>query len=449
MATCLVPSTEARTRKAASGAPPPQVMAPALIEGTRSEMNSPGFWIGRHPFPDKLIMDPKGILDFNEAIRNELKISYDLSSYPPTYQGSSLIPALMQDFANVSRLRLYSSGGAPVTRAMLSAIKENMSIDKIPAEITVQFGFAVRSADMRALPVSEGFYQARVKRDFDQLQTSSLDIGTPVAVLHTSADGKWHYVVAPLGEGWTEAGRLALCPYEEMRAYLKKTDFVVITSVKGDLYLNEEMTKFYARARMGQRFPLIQDWDDFVEIGLPGGNGSARFMSAFIRKKDVHRGYLPYTPRAAILQAFEFLNDPYGWGDMNGEQDCSSFIRGVFATVGIELPRNSLFQSKTGRPLGLFERETPLEQKIDLLSRKGIGGITLLRMTGHIMLYLGTADGVPYAIHGIYGYRDQVNKREAVIRIINRIVVTDLNLGKSTRLGPMLKRIDTVSVIER
>lgn len=428
----------------------PQTPSPALIPGTLPEMNSPGFWIGRHPFPDKTILNEQQINALNQAIRTDLKISYDLSSYSAVYPGQELLTALDRDFAGVSRLQLYRSCGTPVSKTLLSTLKDNMDTGKIPAEIKVGFGFVTRSADLRALPVLEGFYRARVKRDFDRLQTSILDIGTPVAVLHTSANGRFQYVVAPHGEGWAESSRIAPCSFENLRDHLKKPDFVVVTSAKGDIYLNREMTEFHDRARMGQRFPLIRDLGDRVEISIPGiaRRDEEPFISAFIRKREVNEGYLPYTPRTIILQAFEFLNDPYGWGDMNGEPDCSSFIRGVFATVGIELPRNSAFQSRSGRPLGAFEKDLSPERKIDLLTKYAAGGITLLKMPGHIMLYLGSVDGSPYIIHGLYGYRDCLGKKE-VFRVVNRIVITDLNLGKATRFGPFINRIDTVRTIDQ
>lgn len=428
----------------------PRMPSPALIPGTLPEMNSPGFWIGRHPFPDRTILDEQQIEALNHAIRTDLKISYDLSSYPAVYPGKELLTALNRDLEGISRLQLYRSCGTPVSRTLLSSLKHNMDTGKIPAEIKVGFGFMARSAYMRALPILEGFYRARVKRDFDHLQTSILNIGTPVAVLHASADGRFRYVVAPHGEGWTESSRIVPCSFESLRDYLQKPDFVVVTSAKGDIYLNREMTEFHDRARMGQRFPLIRELDDRVEIGIPSTarGGEAPFISAFIRKREVNRGYLPYTPRTIILQAFEFLNDPYGWGDMHGEPDCSSFIRGVFATVGIELPRNSAFQSRSGRPLGAFERDLSPERKIELLNQYAVGGITLLKMPGHIMLYLGSVDGSPYIIHGLYGYRDCLGKKE-VFRVVNRIVITDLNLGKATRIGPFIKRIDTVRTIDQ
>ncbi|MFA7465519.1 MAG: hypothetical protein WCY54_10735, partial [Syntrophales bacterium] len=36
-------------------------VAPALIPGTRAEMNTAGFWIGLHPFPDRIILDGPSI----------------------------------------------------------------------------------------------------------------------------------------------------------------------------------------------------------------------------------------------------------------------------------------------------------------------------------------------------------------------------------------------------
>ena len=63
-----------------------QTVAPALIPGTRPEMNSPGYWIGKHPFPDRTILKGDEIAKFNAAIRDELKISYDLATFPKGFQ---------------------------------------------------------------------------------------------------------------------------------------------------------------------------------------------------------------------------------------------------------------------------------------------------------------------------------------------------------------------------
>ncbi|MFB3925797.1 MAG: SH3 domain-containing protein [Syntrophales bacterium] len=426
------------------------VIAPALIPGTRAEMNTAGFWISRHSFPDRIIMDQNAIREFNASVINELKISYDLSTHPQFLSGKKVRSALERDIVSLSDKRLYRADGSRVSAALMQDLRENMNLASIPFEIRARFGFAVKYADQRGLPTVAGLYMARSNRDFDRLQNSAIDMGTPLSVLHTSADGKWHYAVAPYGEGWIEGGSIAFCSLDELRKYITDPEFAVITSPKADIYLDPEMRKYHDRARMGAKFPLKKQSEETSEILIPlrTAEGNCVFTSGYVRNKDIHRGYLLYTPRNIIIQAFEFLNDPYGWGDMNGEQDCSSLLRGVFATVGIALPRNSAFQSRTGKPLARFGPETPVEQRVDILNSRAIGGITLLGMRGHIMLFLGSVDGSPYAIHGMWGYRSRLKKKE-VVNVVNRIVVTDLTLGKDTRGGSFLKRLDAVRTIEK
>ena len=342
-------------------------------------------------------------------------------------------------------------GGSVVDSGLLHAVEENMDLAGIPSEIAVRFAFVVKSADQRRLPLASRLYPAKFGREFDVLQGSVLNAGTPLAILHSSRDGKWRYVVAPPSEGWVEDEKIAHCSVDAMRGYLKSSEFIVVTKVKGDIYLNRALTDYCDRVKMGVRLPLIREHDAaVVECAIPrrDKNGACIFTSGFMAAKDVHRGYLPYTPRNVILQAFEFLNDPYGWGDMNGEQDCSSFIRSVFATVGVELPRNSLFQARTGEQVAAFDGHTPTEKRLKALREKGIGGTTLLGMKGHIMLYLGFIDGAPYAIHAIWSYREMVNKREAV-KVVSRIVVTDLFLGKDTRHGSLFDRLETVRSVQK
>jgi hypothetical protein len=413
-------------------------------------MNTAGFWIGIHPFPDRVILDGPSIREMNAAIRSDLKILYDLRSFPASLPGADIVRALERDLSSLRLRPLYSSAGKRMDSSTVSAARANMAPATVPAEIRVQFGFVIRSSQQRALPSTTGLYLARSNQDFDRLQVSVLDAGTPLAILHTSRDGRWYYVTAPHGEGWVESDAVSLCPFPSLRDYLARPEFIVVTAVKADIFLDPKLTSYKDRIRMGMRLPLLQETGDNVEVLLPsrGQDGQCSFVSGFIRKKDVYRGYLPYTPRNIILQAFEFLNEPYGWGDLNGEQDCSTFIRNVFATVGIELPRNSLFQSRTGRPMHPLEKEGMEGDKGSLLALRGIGGITLLRMKGHIMLYLGSANGVPYAIHAIWGYR-QKDKRREVTRVVNRVVVTSLSLGKGTRAGSFLDRIDTTRVMER
>ena len=154
----------------------------------------------------------------------------------------------------------------------------------------------------------------------------------------------------------------------------------------------------------------------------------------------VHKGSLPCTARNIIQQAFELLNAPYGWGGMYGEQDCSRFIQEIFATTAVLFPRNSADQAQVGLLMGEFDENTTGREKLEALSNKAVGGISLLYMKGHIMLFLGIANKKPYAIHATWAYRDPAWRGNAVRRI-NRVAVSHLVLGRYSKRGSLLKRL--------
>ena len=149
--------------------------------------------------------------------------------------------------------------------------------------------------------------------------------------------------------------------------------------------------------------------------------------------------------RNIIEQAFKLLNEPYGWGDMFGEQDCSGFICEVFSTFGITLPRNSGTQAKIGDIRGKFNDSTSVNEKINVIKEKGIPGVTLLRKNGHIMLYLGLYNDNPYIIHETWAYPKKLGLKERKI-LINKVVVSDLFLlGENTSAGSPIERINVIT----
>ena len=109
--------------------------APTALPNTSREMKSPGFWIGRHPCPDKVILSPSEIEKFNWRIQSELKLTKDITR-----------PAGPK-----------------------------------------RCGFIVHFADQRLAPTTAGKYKIPGDLDFDDLQNSGLDAGTPVAVTRQSA----------------------------------------------------------------------------------------------------------------------------------------------------------------------------------------------------------------------------------------------------------------------
>jgi hypothetical protein len=222
----------------------------------------------------------------------------------------------------------------------------------------------------------------------------------------------------------------------------------VICKAKGDLFLNPSLTRFHDYVRMGVRLPLLHTNSKVAQVSIPWRrrDGTLSEKAAYLRKAAVHRGFFPYTARNIIRQSFELLNAPYGWGGMHGEQDCSRFVQQVFATVGIALPRNSQHQGRTGCLLGAFRDSSSMVERRHVLSQRAVGGITLLGMKGHIMLFLGTVGHQPYVIHAAFAYREPARWGD-INRVVNRVVISDLSLGKGTRRGSLLERLKSVRMV--
>jgi hypothetical protein len=424
--------------------------APVLLPGTISEMNTAGFWIGIHPDPDRVVIPAERIAEFNKYIRRETRTVQDIISYPDTVKGNHIAAALKSTLQYVSSKKYVQQDGRRTDSSFFRDIEDLMNITSISSRAGVKFGFVTTYTPQRLLPTNTELYSSMKSIDIDRLQNSALDIGTPLVILHTTGDGNWVYTVAPLCEGWVRAENVGLCSRAEMASYVSADPFIVTTGIKTDLFFDDDLRTHHAYVRMGCRFPSKEtELAETAEIVLPfrDQDGRCVFKEAYASGSDVSLGYLPYTPRTIILQAFKLLNCPYGWGDMHGEQDCSRFIQEIFSTVGIQLPRNSLQQARVGRLIARFKGDSSEKKRLSALSDNSIGGISILQMNGHIMLFLGNSDGDPYAIHDMQGYSEPSPEGERLM-VVNRVVVSNLRIGEGTRSGPFLKRLVTVRAFE-
>lgn len=422
---------------------------PAVIPQTTREMKSPGFWVSRHPFADKVILDSSGIDLLNSKTEKKLLIE-DIAKIGPVYAGSKLSSLLRKTLNDLSPEKLFDKNAKRISKLFGEAIQENINFSEIPQEIKVHYGFVSRYADQRILPTDDMVVSRPGDVEFDELQNSSLDIGTPLAILHDSKDGVWVYTHAPTSSGWIKKINVVVCSLDDLKSYLAESPFVVVISPKADIFLDPALTEYFDYVRMGAQFPAKIDINSkIVQISIPvqAKDGMLAFRPAYTKQEDVNFGYLSYTSRNIIEQAFKLLNAPYGWGGVNGEQDCSSFLQEVFATVGINLPRNSSDQGKVGKPWGTFTEKTSSVFKREALNALAVGGTTILQLKGHVLLYLGTYEGVPYAIHETHGYRQKVWHGE-ILRAVNRVIVSDLTLGQGTKKGSLLERLLSIRGID-
>jgi hypothetical protein len=424
--------------------------SPSLVDGTRPEMNTPGFWIGRHPDPDAVIIGEEYIPFFNESIKDKTKAVYNILGFPPVRYGSSFRDSFESNVKYILSQGYVRSDGTKVSKDYASEMTKVMDIDGIPARIEVKWGLTVAPCEQRLLPTTEHLFRDAADKSIDRLQNNALDLAVPVVILHKSKDGQWVYVISPNSDGWIEAKYVAVCPQDELIRFEAQSSFIVVTAAKADLFLDPTLRQHDTYLHMGTRLPLSREWDQgVVQVMIPvrASDGRCTYDAAYLSDSQVHKGYLAYTPRNAIEQAFKLLNAPYGWGGMYGEQDCSRFIQEIFASMGIVLPRNSAQQGKTGRLAASFWTRSSIAYRTGILSNSATGGITLLQFPGHVMLFLGIVDGKPYAIHDIFAYTDLDNKSGERRIAVNRVAVTSLSLGNGTKKGSLLQRIVNVRVL--
>jgi hypothetical protein len=183
-----------------------------------------------------------------------------------------------------------------------------------------------------------------------------------------------------------------------------------------------------------------------VKFPVRKEDGSCGLAKGFVIKSKALRGYLPYSQRNVVNQAFRMLDTPYSWGGESGWQDCSGFIQEVFMTFGIYLPRDSKEQEKVGLKIKAFDIGLSPHEKISVIKKDAVPGVTAMFLKGHVMLYLGMDRGEPYAIHNIWAYRENSGINEKLM-LIKRVAVTDLKLGEGSANGSLIDRENSLSVI--
>ena len=413
-----------------------------LLPDIEVNMKTPGYWISKTNSPDRIIMTREEIDEFNDHMEKDSGYICDPLNFDAGFDAAALKKSVNASYNYISKRQLFSDSGKRLTKKEFLKYKENMNLESIKDPINFEYGIITSFTNQKSLPTKIAMYAEKYDVDFDELQNSAYDTGTPVLVFHRSADNKWAYCTTDLSRGWIDINSIAFCTKDELNNYMSMQNAVTI-SAKTDIYTNDDLTGFYGYMRMGSGLIInekVQDNATFFKINLPSknGNGQLEYKEAFVQKSDARTSYLPYTPRTIILQAFKLLNCPYGWGGMYGEQDCSRFINMVFRTVGIKLPRNSRIQSQTGIELGNYSEKSEISEKLAVL-KSSTGGITIIYLSGHIMLYLGTVNDIPFVIHSTWGYREKINGFDK-IRLINKTTVSSLMLGDNSKKGSLIKR---------
>ncbi len=422
---------------------------PIIINDVSRKMKSAGYWISKIKTPDREILTQSQIKAKNKELFKDLIYLNDIENFPEYVSTASLKRQQKQIFKLFYYRKYIDNSFNTINKKYVNAIHNSI---KFPASKKIKANHALTTSytDIRLMPTDTNFLYDKITHDIDRLQVSSLDIGTPLITLLSTKDKQWTFVVSYNAEGWVKTKDLAFTSKQTLFNWINEKNFIVVTNAGTDIYLNKELTKYYDFIRMSTKLPIIKKInDDIICVKIPKKTNKDNliFEKVYLNRKDVNIGYLKYTQRNVLQQAFEHLNSPYSWGGYNGDPDCSTFIRQVFGCFGLILPRNSLAQIKSGNKQTTLKRNSSDSEKSKEIISKTTPAISILYLPGHIMLYIGNENDTPYIIHAIWGNEHFINKKERVVSFINKVVVSSLNIGKGTSKGSLLHRVTKVNTL--
>lgn len=428
---------------------PPLPRGPLLLTSAKLEQLSADYWLRRMPDAGKLLKTPAQLKSFNDDIHAMIKDCRDIFKMDLQRRGKPVQDQLELEYRALSGRVLYTVDGKRIRKEVFTEdVRPVMQVEKVPERIKVKWGVAVRQASIRALPSEVRMLEKVGDIEFDQLQFTQIKLWTPVGIYHTSKDGKWLYVQAPYSRGWIRAKDIAVfSSRDEIQKKIKAGRFLVVTGESISIYSDEKFGKRYQKPSMGTLVPLRRKTASAYEVWAPArrSDGSVLLKKTYIPlTADVSEGFLPYTRRNIVRQAFKLLGARYGWGGTYNGRDCSGFTHDIFLTLGVDMPRDSKGQGFIGTQMDHFEYKEDTERKLAAL-RASTPGLTLLRMPKHQMLYLGEVNGQFYVIHCTWAERISMTSDDK--RRINQVVVSDLSLNGKSRMSSLFNRIISISEI--
>lgn len=293
---------------------------------------------------------------------------------------------------------------------------------------------SLKAVDIRALPTNAPLFnnprRAGEGFPFDYLQHGVLAANTPVLVTHGSADGAWLFIETPLLYGWVPTGTIAWVDQDTIATW-NREQYLALT--RDNLPITDPDGIFRFTGGIGTLLPLVstEGKNYQVMIAVADVNHQAVLKNILVPADAAAIFPIPLSTAEIAALADTMMGQPYGWGDLYGNRDCSGTIRDLFTPFGIWLPRNSAQQANIGQIIPLAH--LPPLQREDYLLRHGIPFVTLVWLPGHIMLYLGEYQGRAALLHTMWGVQTRSLFGVEGRWLVAQTAITSLEPGKERK----------------
>jgi cell wall-associated NlpC family hydrolase len=313
---------------------------------------------------------------------------------------------------------------------------------------------AVTNTSMRVLPTSQpvfyDFTKAGEGFPFDYMQNSLVLAGTPLLASHISADRAWILVESRFAYGWIPVKDIGWVD-DDFISKFRTGQYAAIT--RDNLPITDTYGDYRFTGHVGTILPIMTGGDENKGLAsiipVRTARGEAVAHIAFLPGAAAEIAPIPSTPAnfAKVINAM--LGRAYGWGGLYENRDCSAATMDLMAAFGIYLPRNSSQQIKVG--VGASLKGMSLTAKKQFITKTATPFLTLVRKSGHIMLYIGNKDGQPMVFHAVWGLKTRVGDSYGR-KIIGKAVITSLEPGVEMKTlarpeGVILETVYAISTL--
>jgi len=368
-----------------------------------------------------------------EIYHQAIDSQYNQKFFGPWYtnKASATKESLQSQFTRFKKMKGFGENKLELPKDWVLTLEENARLDKFPNFI--RHAITVSNTNIRILPTKKAHFDEFTDHSsgypFDNLQNSALMANTPILITHISKDNAWVYIETAFSQGWVSISDIAYAEADFKKEFQSFKTFVA--AVEDDFPVKTNKGTYLFQGYIGMIFPLIKSTEEEYRVAVPMANSlrNAVFNEAILPKEVAQKKPLQASIENIAWLADKLINEPYGWGGLYQNRDCSAMLRDLYAPVGIWLPRNSKSQAKhAGTYIEI--KHLNFEEKKEFILKKGIPYFTLLWFPGHIMLYIGEKDGEPLVFHNIWGLRTNTEEKR---RIIGRSVITTLYPGKENK----------------
>ena len=296
---------------------------------------------------------------------------------------------------------------------LIGCFEENPDAKK---EQKVLYGIATKRTELRTFPAPVAIWDDPADSDFDYQYLVSVRVNEPVVITSKSKDGNYYLAKSICCSGWIPKDSVAICKDKDewISAWDIKNENVLVvwgdkvfteTSIVGaetsDLMLTMgtvlELAKDVNPNELIDNRAAYNNYAVWVPVRNDDGTYSKK-LTLISEHKKVYAGYMPLTKENISKVVFSALGNTYGWGGSLNSDDCSGYMRNVYKCFGMELARNTTWQSSM--PMAKVNMQyMPKEEKIKFFDALPFG--TILYFSGHEMMYLGCQNGKYYVISAV------------------------------------------------